>query len=30
MQVENGLIKAHRIYWGWGGSKLLQKDAYRA
>ncbi|MDB5871619.1 MAG: hypothetical protein JWQ07_1061 [Ramlibacter sp.] len=30
MQIENGLIKAHRIYWGWAGSKLLQTDAYRA
>lgn len=30
MQIENGLIKAHRIYWGWAGSKLLQKDSYRA
>lgn len=30
MHIENGLIQAHRIYWGWRGSKLLQKDAYRA
>ena len=29
MEIENGLIRAHRIYWGWKGSKLLQKDQYR-
>ena len=29
MQIDNGLIKAHRIYWGWGGVKKLQADAYR-
>ncbi|NDH54360.1 MAG: nuclear transport factor 2 family protein [Betaproteobacteria bacterium] len=27
--IENGLIKAHRIYWGWVGSKLLQTDLYK-
>jgi len=30
MKIENGLIVAHRIYWGWASSKLLQSDAYRA
>lgn len=30
MQLENGLIKAHRIYWGWRGVQQLQADAYRA
>ena len=30
MQIEGGLIKAHRIYWGWAGTRLLQQDAYRA
>ena len=29
MQLKNGLIQSHRIYWGWGGTKLLQKDQYR-
>lgn len=28
MTIEGGLIKAHRIYWGWRGSKLLQTDLY--
>lgn len=30
MQIENGLIKAHRIYWGWVGSRLLQTDMYKS
>jgi len=30
MKIDNGLIVAHRIYWGWGSTKLLQKDGYRA
>lgn len=30
MEIENGLIRAHRIYWGWYGTQMLQKDAYRA
>ena len=29
MKIENGLISSHRIYWGWGGTKLLQTDRYR-
>ncbi len=29
MTLKDGLIQSHRIYWGWGGSKLLQKDQYR-
>jgi len=29
MELRDGLIQAHRIYWGWGGTKLLQKDRYR-
>jgi hypothetical protein len=29
MELKDGLIKAHRVYWGWGGTKLLQKDQYR-
>ena len=30
MKIENGLIVAHRIYWGWASTKLLQQDSYRA
>ena len=29
MELKDGLIRAHRIYWGWRGTKLLQKDQYR-
>lgn len=29
MELKDGLIWSHRIYWGWAGSKLLQKDQYR-
>ena len=29
MELKDGLIQSHRIYWGWGGTKLLQKDKYR-
>ena len=29
MEIEDGLIKAHRIYWGWYGTQMLQSDAYR-
>ena len=29
MELKDGQIHRHRIYWGWGGSKLLQKDQYR-
>lgn len=29
MELKDGRIHRHRIYWGWGGSKLLQKDQYR-
>lgn len=29
MELKDGLIHRHRIYWGWGGSKRLQKDQYR-
>jgi hypothetical protein len=29
MELKDGLIRAHRIYWGWMGTKLLQKDQYR-
>ena len=30
MELKDGLIHRHRIYWGWGGTKLLQKDQYRS
>jgi len=30
MELKDGLIQAHRIYWGWVGTKLLQKDQYRS
>ncbi|MCL5028948.1 MAG: nuclear transport factor 2 family protein [Bacteroidetes bacterium] len=26
---EEGLIQRHRVYWGWFGLQVLQKDAYR-
>ncbi|MGE0737277.1 MAG: hypothetical protein AB7G15_07635 [Alphaproteobacteria bacterium] len=29
MALEDGLIKSHRIYWGWKGTNLLRKDQYR-
>ena len=29
MELRDGLIQAHRIYWGWLGTKQLQKDQYR-
>jgi len=30
MELKDGLIQAHRIYWGWVGTKLLQKDQYKS
>ena len=30
IELKDGLIQAHRIYWGWVGTKLLQKDQYRS
>jgi hypothetical protein len=29
MEIENGLIQRHRVYWGWFGVKTLQDDRYR-
>ena len=29
MQVENGLIARHRVFWGWFGVKLMEEDRYR-
>ena len=28
MEVENGHIQAHRVYWGWRGVEILGKDQY--
>jgi ketosteroid isomerase-like protein len=28
MEIENGLIQAHRVYWGWRGVEILSKDQY--
>jgi hypothetical protein len=28
MEIANGLIQAHRVYWGWRGVEVLKSDAY--
>jgi ketosteroid isomerase-like protein len=28
MEIENGLISAHRVYWGWRGVEVLINDEY--
>jgi hypothetical protein len=28
MEIEDGLIQAHRVYWGWRGMDVLTKDQY--
>jgi ketosteroid isomerase-like protein len=28
MEIENGLIQRHRVYWGWAGVELIKADAY--
>jgi ketosteroid isomerase-like protein len=28
MEIENGLIRRHRVYWGWFGVKVLEQDRY--
>jgi hypothetical protein len=28
MEIENGLIQSHRVYWGWRGVEILNKDQY--
>ncbi len=28
MDIENGLIKHHRVYWGWAGVEIIKADAY--
>jgi SnoaL-like protein len=29
MELKDGLIQHHRVYWGWFGGKVLEEDAYR-
>ena len=29
MEIEGGLIRRHRVYWGWFAVGVLQRDAYR-
>lgn len=28
MEIEDGLIQAHRVYWGWRGVEVLMNDEY--
>jgi hypothetical protein len=28
MEIENGLIQKHRVYWGWVGFNVLKNDQY--
>ncbi|MGJ4939468.1 nuclear transport factor 2 family protein [Bradyrhizobium sp. HKCCYLS1011] len=28
MEIKEGLIQAHRVYWGWRGVEVLKADAY--
>lgn len=28
MEIEDGLIKRHRVYWGWCGVEVLKKDEH--
>lgn len=28
MEIEDGLIQRHRVYWGWRGVDLIMNDAY--
>lgn len=30
MEISDGLIQRHRVYWGWRALKVLEDDAYRA
>jgi len=29
MDIEQGLIKHHRVYWGWFGVQIMKSDKYR-
>jgi ketosteroid isomerase-like protein len=28
MDIEDGLIQRHRVYWGWFGVKVMERDGY--
>jgi ketosteroid isomerase-like protein len=28
MEIKDGLIQYHRVYWGWRGFKVIQEDSY--
>ena len=28
MEIEDGLIRRHRVYWGWFGVKVLEQNRY--
>lgn len=28
MEIDDGLIQSHRVYWGWRGMEILARDAY--
>jgi hypothetical protein len=28
MEIEDALIRAHRVYWGWRGVQILANDEY--
>jgi hypothetical protein len=30
MDLSDGLIQHHRVYWGWFGTRLLEQDGHRA
>ena len=30
MQIDGGLIRSHRVYWGWFGVKVLEENRYRS
>ncbi len=30
MHIEDGLIQNHKVYWGWRGVQVLQRDEYHA
>ena len=30
MEIEDGLIRRHCVYWGWYGVRLLEDDRHRA
>jgi hypothetical protein len=28
MEIEDGLIRRHRVYWGWFGVKVIEENRY--